>query len=125
MLIGDKVDNIIGVRGIGKVKADRYIDVIEYEPEMIETVLNLYEGDVQRFYMNAQCLWIMQKEGETWADRVDNSILPDQLKQEVDRMSGSTTSSMEGIYDIRNIQTKTDIQNGEIPLSEPACSVLL
>ena len=38
MLIGDKSDNIIGVYGIGKVKANKIIESLETEKEMIETV---------------------------------------------------------------------------------------
>lgn len=96
MLIGDKVDNIIGVHGLGPVKAGKYIDNLEEEEEMIETVLSLYNDDVTRFIYNAQCLWIMQQEGVTWAQRV-NCPLPSQLQQEVAQMSDSMKSLMADI----------------------------
>jgi 5'-3' exonuclease len=83
MLIGDRADNIFGVDGIGKVKAARIIDVLDDEQDMIETVFSLYKEDVERFIMNAQCLWILQREGETWAHRVNYDILPLLLKQRV------------------------------------------
>lgn len=84
MLIGDVSDNIFGVKGIGKVKASKLIDEIEDEEEMIELVHDLYNEDSKRFLMNAQCLWIMQREGETWISRIKHLTLPDLLKQEVD-----------------------------------------
>ena len=84
MLIGDVSDNIFGVRGIGKVKASKIIDEIEDEEEMIDIVHDLYDENSERFLMNAQCLWIMQREGETWVSRIKHLTLPDLLKQEVD-----------------------------------------
>ena len=84
MLIGDVSDNIFGVKGIGKVKAAKLINDLEDENEMIKVVHDLYEEDSARFLMNAQCLWIMQQEGETWVSRIKHLTLPSQLKQEVD-----------------------------------------
>lgn len=72
MLIGDKADNITGVAGLGKVKAGRIIDPLENEEDMFNTVLRLYDYDYDRFVMNAQCLWIMQKEGEYWTTQLLN-----------------------------------------------------
>ena len=90
MLTGDRADNIFGVDGIGKVKAARIIDPLETEDEMIEKVLDLYNEDVTRFYMNVQCLWIMRNEGETWANRLNNLTLPLLLQQEVAQRLSST-----------------------------------
>jgi len=95
MLIGDRADNIFGVDGIGKVKAARIIDVLDDEQDMIETVFSLYKEDVERFIMNAQCLWILQREGETWAHRVNPLILPDQLQQGLEVTLKSMKSFME------------------------------
>ena len=66
MLIGDKADNIIGVAGIGKVKAGRLIDDLYLEEKMFNLVVGLYEGNEERFIMNAQCLWIWRKENDIW-----------------------------------------------------------
>jgi len=65
LLIGDRADNIIGVRGLGKVKAGKLIDPLTTEEEMLKLTRELYQDDV-RYKMNAQCLWILRKEGEVW-----------------------------------------------------------
>ncbi len=93
MLIGDRSDNIFGVDKIGPVKAGKIIDNLEDEIDMIEAVFNLYNEDAKRFVMNAQCLWIMRKEGETWVNR--DLTLPNQLQQEVEVMLDSMTSLMD------------------------------
>ena len=81
MLIGDRADNIIGVNKIGPVKAEKLIEHLDDEQEMFETVYNLYD-DPKRFVMNANCLWISQQQGETWASR-QNLVLPQDCQQEV------------------------------------------
>lgn len=97
MLIGDVSDNIFGVDGIGKVKAAKHLDHIETEEEMIDIVFSLYNEDAARFYLNAQCLWILQEEGKTWAHRSNDLTLPSLLKQEVDQKLSSMKFMMEDI----------------------------
>lgn len=60
MLIGDKSDNVYGVTGIGVVKAGRAIDPFDEENDMFELVWNMY-SDKQRFFTNAQLLWILKQ----------------------------------------------------------------
>lgn len=61
LLIGDKSDNIFGIPGIGKVKADKLISPLETEEEMYNVVKKLYKDDV-RLCMNMECLWIWRNE---------------------------------------------------------------
>lgn len=85
MLIGDSSDNIIGVKGIGKVKAAKLIDHLDNEKDMFNLVYSLYtnyldgqetkpihDGDY-RFWTNADCLWIMRQEGERFSNRYANN----------------------------------------------------
>lgn len=74
MLIGDSSDNVFGVRGIGKVRAATLIDCLETEQEMIDCTLQKYCDEDEtnffvRYYMNADCLWLIRKEGETYSKR--------------------------------------------------------
>lgn len=68
MLIGDRSDNIIGVNKIGKVRADKLLNEIMSEPEMVDIVYPLYD-DKDRYEMNANCLWILRKENEIYSKR--------------------------------------------------------
>ena len=122
MLIGDKSDNIFGVRGIGPVKAAGIIDTLDTEEEMINTVFKMYEEDAERFWMNAQCLWIMQREKETWQDRVDLLILPGQLQHVLAEKSDFMTSLMAGISTDQSMtpQMMSGIPNsGEVMVVSP------
>lgn len=56
-LVGDRADNIIGIAGIGPVKADRIINPLDDEDEMDEVVRNLYDSE-ERYCINLQCLYI-------------------------------------------------------------------
>lgn len=67
-LVGDKADNIHGVRGIGKVKAAKLIDVLTDEKDMYNTCCKLY-NDVDRLDTNLDCLWIFRNLNERWSDR--------------------------------------------------------
>jgi 5'-3' exonuclease len=92
MLIGDRSDNIIGVDGLGKVKAGKLIDNLDDEQEMFDLVLDKYNYDYNRFLINGTCLWIMRHEGETWLDRLGHLTLNDELQQEMALLSESMKS---------------------------------
>ena len=66
LLEGDRVDNIQGVPGIGKVKAAAYIDSLQTEEQMYEECLRLYEGNLAALIENAQLLWMRRYPGEMW-----------------------------------------------------------
>lgn len=95
MLIGDNADNIQGIRQIGPKKAAKLIEPLTSEQDMFDLVYNKY-NDPKRFLINAECLWIQQEKGKTWAYRQELSF-PNQLQQEVDRLSAYMTSLRAGI----------------------------
>jgi 5'-3' exonuclease len=97
MLIGDSSDNIIGINGIGKVKADKIISPLNTEQEMFDTVYDLYtKHNIQdSFLMNGICLWILRNEEETWAHRLLDLTLPNPLQQQVE----AALNSMKYLWD--------------------------
>lgn len=96
MLIGDKTDNIIGIHGIGPVKAAKAIDPLETDEECFDYVLSAYNDNYRHFVTNANCLWIMRHEESTWASDLKLN-LPSELQQEQDMMYGSMKSFLESI----------------------------
>lgn len=65
LLIGDTVDNIVGVRGIGVKKAGKFLDDVVTEKDMFDIVRTLYKDD-ERLLMNGRLLWIWRKENDIW-----------------------------------------------------------
>lgn len=79
-LTGDTSDNIIGVGGIGEVKAKRHLEDCSTEQEMYDKVRQLYIEDknnqhldvdmrVKRFVNNLDLLWIWRELGITYSIR--------------------------------------------------------
>ena len=66
MLVGDRVDNIVGIKGIGPVKAERLLKECKSEKEMYLTILEAYKGDDKRVLENAQLLWIRREPNQLW-----------------------------------------------------------
>jgi hypothetical protein len=66
ILTGDRIDNIVGLKGIGPVKAKRILAECTNENELYEAVLKAYEGDQQRVLENGQLLWLQRSLNQTW-----------------------------------------------------------
>jgi hypothetical protein len=69
ILTGDRVDNIVGIKGIGPKRASALIDGLTTEEEMYKTVVDTYKEhnmDVDRVIENAKLLWLRRYEGQTW-----------------------------------------------------------
>ena len=66
MLMGDRVDNIIGIKGIGAVKAERLLKECNNEKEMYLAVLEAYEGNEERVLENGRLLWIRRESNQLW-----------------------------------------------------------
>jgi len=95
MLIGDRSDNIIGVRGIGPVKADKFITAEADNQTWFNIVYDAYEYDASRFVRNANCLWIKRSEESLWHKDL-NLILPNELQQEQEALLKSTIFEKDG-----------------------------
>lgn len=67
ILTGDRVDNIIGLKGIGPKKAEKILEDCTTEQEMYNAVLKAYDNDEKRVLENGQLLWIRRKENQIWS----------------------------------------------------------
>ena len=71
MLTGDRVDNIIGIRGIGPVKASKLLDTCKTELEMYNVCVKAYndagEDGVQRVTENGKLLWLLRTKDQVWS----------------------------------------------------------
>ena len=77
-LMGDRVDNILGVRGIGPKKADALIDPCKSEVEAFETCLKTYidnELDRDRLVESLSLLYLLRSEDDKY-----NVPQPDQTE---------------------------------------------
>jgi hypothetical protein len=66
LLMGDRVDNIIGIKGIGTVKAERLLKECKNENEMYLAILEAYEGNAERVLENGRLLWIRRQPRQLW-----------------------------------------------------------
>ena len=72
ILTGDRVDNIIGIYGIGPVKARKALAECSTELEMFEKCVEMYEGSRERVIENARLLYLRRAEGELWMPPVED-----------------------------------------------------
>lgn len=66
ILTGDSADNIIGLSGIGKVRAEKILSECKTEEELYNACVAAYDGNVDRVIENAQLLWLRRYENQTW-----------------------------------------------------------
>ena len=66
LLMGDRVDNIIGIKGIGTVKAERLLKECKNENEMYLAILEAYDGNAERVLENGRLLWIRRQHNQLW-----------------------------------------------------------
>ena len=66
VLTGDRVDNIIGLKGIGPVKADKILANCTSRAEMYLACIEAYGGSEERVIENCQLLHLRRTPGELW-----------------------------------------------------------
>ena len=76
MLVGDTVDNIIGIHMVGPVKAAKILEDCQTEEELYTTVQDVYLGldREEDFYKNLDLLWIWRCYGMTYNIRRETFI---------------------------------------------------
>lgn len=65
VLTGDRIDNVVGIRGIGPKKALKHLEDIKTERGMYDRCVELY-ADEARVIENARLLWLRRAEGQIW-----------------------------------------------------------
>lgn len=67
-LKGDTSDNVKGVKGLGEARAKKLLAGCETELEMLNICLDSYASE-DEFLMNAQCLYVLRKENDSYLKR--------------------------------------------------------
>jgi hypothetical protein len=69
-LVGDVADNIKGVKGIGKVKAEKILKECFTEKDLYETVLSCYNNSMtngeERLHENMNLLYLLRSSDDAW-----------------------------------------------------------
>ena len=66
ILTGDTADNIIGLKGVGPIKADKLLEECEGELALYQACVEAYDGNEERVLENARLLWLRRYEGQMW-----------------------------------------------------------
>jgi 5'-3' exonuclease len=73
ILTGDRIDNVIGLKGIGPVKAAKILAECKTEQELYDACLKAYDGDVERVTENGRLLWLRRSPQQVWFPPALNS----------------------------------------------------
>jgi len=71
ILTGDRIDNIIGVQGIGPVKAEKALRDCKDESAMFQVCVEMLGYD--RAKENGQLLWLRRHDGQIWEPPTPNA----------------------------------------------------
>lgn len=66
ILTGDAADNIMGLRGIGNVKAGKILSECQTEEEMYNACVAAYDDNEDRVIENARLLWLRRYDNQLW-----------------------------------------------------------
>ena len=66
LLMGDRTDNILGVKGVGLKKAEKLLAEATNEKELYNICLRSYENNLDYLTENANLLWIQQSQRKVW-----------------------------------------------------------
>ena len=66
VLTGDRVDNIIGLKGIGPVKAGKILAHCKSAADMYSACVEAYGGSEERVIENCRLLWLRREADQLW-----------------------------------------------------------
>ena len=67
ILMGDRIDNIIGIYGIGENKSAKLLEDCVTEQDYYSKCVEMYDGDEDRVIENGRMLWLRRYDGEIWS----------------------------------------------------------
>lgn len=83
ILTGDRIDNVVGLKGIGPVKAEKILKNCKNEKELFEAVCKAYEKaeePIERLIENAKLLWLRREAGQVWEPPIETKQCEEQGK---------------------------------------------
>ena len=66
ILMGDRIDNIVGIYGIGEKKSAKLLEDCKTEQDYYDKCVELLESE-ERVIENGRLLWLRRYEGEIWS----------------------------------------------------------
>jgi 5'-3' exonuclease len=69
LLTGDRIDNIVGLYGVGPVKAAKLLKDCKEEQSLFKAVVAAYKAanePIERVLENGQLLWLSRYHGQRW-----------------------------------------------------------
>ena len=66
ILTGDRADNIVGIHGVGPVKAEKLLQECNTEEKLWDAVVKAYDGNTERVIENARLLWLRRYDNQLW-----------------------------------------------------------
>jgi hypothetical protein len=91
-LVGDRIDNIIGVKGIGPVKAQKLLEG-KTEREMFDICVKQL-GSVERAVENGKLLYLQRQQGEQWEPPSEDTKRESKGKETTTMDSGTDTTDV-------------------------------
>lgn len=88
ILSGDRVDNVIGIPGIGPIKAQKALMDCKTEMELFQKCVEMYEGSVDRVVENGKLLWLRRHNSEIWLPPTDTEAQVSEEKRQAETTKG-------------------------------------
>jgi len=66
ILTGDRTDNILGIKGIGPVKAAKILENCTTERTFYDACVKAYDGNIERVTENGVLLWLRRHPDQLW-----------------------------------------------------------
>lgn len=93
LVMGDSTDNIPGIKGIGPKKAEAMFRNCESNQDCYEVAQGLFSCE-EELDMNAQCIYIQRKKGDTWRNLLNEHHPPWDCQQDGQKDEGKDSLSM-------------------------------